>query len=184
MFRRQKGTHTVSKIGRDRKKKEHVSYEDIEMYTSHLKDLHANMITRFKDLFKLRIPDWIIDPFNAEIDSAISVDIEEELFTLKSDFEVKPLFKKSCQDFWLTTAVQKKHPSLWERIKVLFIAFPTFYLVERSFSAVIRLLTKERRNKLMITDHGDLCLLLTNLKPDIDNQLLSHQAQPSHYCII
>ena len=84
----------------------------------------------------------ITDPFNAKIDRDISVDIEEELPTLKHDFEVKPLFKRSYQDFWLTTAVQKKYPCLSERIQILFIAFPTSYLVERGFGAVARLLTK------------------------------------------
>ena len=90
----------------------------------------------------------------------MSVSIEEELLTLKNDFEAKPLFK-SYQAFWMTNAIQEKYPSLWEKIKLLFIALPTSYLVERDFSAVTRLLTKQR-NKLLITERGDLRLYLTN----------------------
>ena len=144
-----------------------------------MKDLHADMVKRFSDLFELVIPDWVLDPFSAEIDSDASVQNEEELITLKNYFEIKPLFKKSYQSFWITVVVEKKYHSLWERIKILFIAFPTSYLVERGFSAVTRLLTKQR-NRLQITDRGDLRLLLTNLKPDVDRLISSHQAHPSY----
>ncbi|KAK3731555.1 hypothetical protein RRG08_007634 [Elysia crispata] len=75
--------------------------------------------------------------------------------------------------------MQTKYPSLWERTKNLFIAFPTYYLLELGFSAV-QDSWQSRRNKLMITDHGDLRLLLTNSKPDIDNLISSHQTHSSH----
>ena len=48
-------------------KHEHVSNEDIEIYTNHLKHLHTDMITRFKDLFEFGKPVWMLVPFNAEI---------------------------------------------------------------------------------------------------------------------
>ena len=68
---------------------------------------------------------------------------------------------------------------LWEKIKLLFIVFPTSYLVERGFSSVTMLLAKQR-NKLRFTGHGDLHLPLTNLKPDVDKLVFSHQVHPFH----
>ena len=49
------------------------------------------MEERFQDVFELKIPDWIIDPF-CDIISGI---LDEELITLKSDLELKPKFKIS-----------------------------------------------------------------------------------------
>ena len=47
------------------------------------------------------------------------------------------------------------------------IDFPSSYLVERAFSAVITLL-HSKRNRLETVNRGDLTLLLTKLKPDND----------------
>ena len=60
-----------------------------------------------------------------------------------------------------------------------FIAFPTSYLVERSFSAVALLLSKQR-NRLKITDRGDLRLLLSEFQPDVEKLVSLHQAHSSH----
>ncbi|XP_012938966.1 uncharacterized protein LOC106012001 [Aplysia californica] len=90
-----------------------VSDEELKIYTNHLRDLHADMIAeaRFTDIFKLEIPDWVLDPFNTGTDGDLTVAIEEEL-TVKRDFEIEPLFKKSYQSFRLKTIVQDKYPSL------------------------------------------------------------------------
>ena len=53
-----------------------------------------------------------------------------------------------------------------EVAKLLVLAFPTSYLVERGFSAVVQLVTKQR-NKLDISQCGDLRLLLTEIKPEV-----------------
>ena len=74
----------------------------------------------------------------------------------------------------------KTLPNPVERHQVVFfIAFPISYLVKRGFSTVSRLLTKQR-NKLTITERGDLKLLLTKLHPDVDSLIAMHQAHPSH----
>jgi len=46
------------------------------------------------------------------------------------------------------------------------MAFPSTYLVEKGFSAVQQLLTKSR-NRLDISEKGDLRLVLTSIEPDI-----------------
>ena len=63
-------------------------------------------------------------------------------------------------------ATVNKFPNLWQVAKLLVLALPTSYLVERGFSAVVQLLTKQR-NRLDISQCGDLRLLLTDMKPDV-----------------
>ena len=73
-------------------------------------------------------------------------------------------------------ATVNKFPNLWQVAKLLVLALPTSYLVERGFSAVVQFLTKQR-NRLDISQCRDLRLLLTDMKPDvkiiIDEQLRS-----------
>ena len=61
----------------------------------------------------------------------------------------------------------------------MFVAYPSSYLVEKGFSAVITLLTKQR-NRLEISIKCDLRLLLTQLVPDIIKLAKSYQSQGSH----
>jgi hypothetical protein len=105
--------------------------------------------------------------------------LEEELMELQNDFELKPKFKKSYQEFWLQKEISDRYPAVWREIKKLLISFPTSYLVERGFSVVVRLLSKQR-NRLQITQRGDLRLLLTEIKPDIGKLISLHQVHPSH----
>ena len=154
----------------DLEKKTGVKDDDIAVYCAHLAELHRDMSVRFNDLFSLEIPGWVIDPFTEPS--------TEELVSLQNDEDLKPKFKTSYQAFWMQTAIPKCYPTLWKDIKLFFITFPTSYLVEKGFSAVSRLLTKQR-NKLNITERGDLRLLLTNLHPDVDSLIAMHQAHPS-----
>ena len=68
---------------------------------------------------------------------------------------------------------------LWKKMKIHFIAFPTSYLVEQGFSAVAVLLSKQR-NRLRITERGDLRLLLSEFQPDVKKLISLHQVHPSH----
>ena len=147
------------------------------VYSEHLENLEKKMKERFQDLDDLTVPAWVLNPFDSD---KCDPSCEEELITLRNDFELKPTFRaRNYQEFWLQEQVQEKFPILWEKVKVLFIGFPSSYLVERGFSAVILLLTKAR-NRLDIVDRGDLRLRLTNLQPDIQGLAASHQIHPSH----
>lgn len=124
------------------------------------------------------IPDWITDPFGFDA-SSVKLEIQEDFISLQNDFELKPAFKKKgYQAFWLQSQLRLKYSSIWSQIEVLFLSFPSSYLVEKAFSVVSFLLNK--RNRLNIVDRGNLRLYLTNLKPDIDGLVRRHQAQPSH----
>lgn len=95
-----------------------------------------------------------------------SGELEEELITLQKDIELKPKFYKYYQE-------------LWKKVKLFSLAFPTSYLVEREFSEVTHLLTKQLC-KLRITDCGDLKLILSTTEPKIERLLPLHHAHLSH----
>ena len=59
------------------------------------------------------------------------------------------------------------------------MAFPSSYLVEKGFSAVMHILRKSR-NRLQISQRGDLRLYLTKLEPNITKLVQSREAQGSH----
>ena len=160
----------------DLEKKMGVKDDDITVYCAHLAELHRDMSIRFNDLFSLEIPGWVIDPFT-EPSTEVPTHLEEELVNLQNDEDLKPKFKTSYQAFWIQTAIPKCYPTLWKDIKLFFIAFLTSYLVDRGFSTVSRLLTKQR-NKLNITERGDLRLLLTNLHPDVDSLICNAPSPP------
>ena len=98
---------------------------------------------------------------------------------LQNDFELHPKFAKSYQEFWLQKEVAIQYPALWEKVKILLIAFPTSYLVEKGFSSVSQLLGKQRL-WLDIVNHGDLRLNLTNIQPDLEKIVSHHQVHPAH----
>ena len=151
----------------DLEKKAGVKNDDIAVFCAHLAELRRDMSVRLNDLYPLEIPGWVIDPFT-EPSTEGPTHLEEELVSLQNYEDLKPKSQTSYQAFWMQTAIPKRYTTLWIDIKLFFIAFPTSYLVERGFSAVSRLVTKQR-NKLNITERSDLRLLLTNLHPDFDN---------------
>lgn len=151
--------------------------EDIQTYVQHLIALHDDFKIRFEDILSMEIPPWIINPFDeTEVENVI---LQEELLELSTNEELKVTFKRGYQKFWLQAEIPEKYPGLWGIVQKLLIAFPSSYLVEKSFSAVTNLLTK-KRSRLNITERGDLRLFLTKLKPNIDNLLSIHQVHPSH----
>ena len=159
-------------------KKTGVKDNDIAVYCAHLAELHWDMSVRLNDQFFLEIPGWVFYPLT-EPSTEVPTHLEEKLVSLQKDEDLKPKFKTSYEAFWMQKAILKRYPTLWKDIKLFFIAFPTSYLVERGFSAVSRLLTKQR-NKLNITEQGNLRLLLTNLYPDVDGLIAMNQAHPTH----
>ena len=66
-----------------------------------------------------------------------------------------------------------------KKVRILLIAFPTSYLVEKGFSSVSQLLRKQRL-RLDIVNRGDLRLNLTNIQPDLEKIVSRHQVHPAH----
>ena len=152
--------------------------DDLQEYCSHLDQLRKDMTSRFQDIFFLEVPDWVIDPQHESSLEGAAV-LEEELISLRNDIELKPKLSNFYQDFWLQKAVRERYPAVWNKVKLYFIAFPTSYMVEKGFSAVSQVLCKQR-NRLAVTDRGNLRLFLTALKLETDKLVSSHQAHPSH----
>nr|CAD7430207.1 unnamed protein product [Timema monikensis] len=145
---------------------------------SSLAFLKTDMELRFEDLTKLQIPDWILDPFSFEAVDKLDNSLQTEFLDLKYDCEAKIIFKQSGYELgWVK--IMDTYPQLWGKTEPLLISFPSTYLVEKGFSSVVQLLTKQR-NKLDICLKGDLRLNLTNIKPDIQALTEIHQAQGSH----
>lgn len=154
-----------------------VTDADLAMYCSHLDAVKKDMEKRFHDLIELHIPCWSIDPFAADVQD-IQRDLIEEITDLQHDYESITLFKvHGYAAFW--PMVKNTYPNLWKEVKLLMLAFPTTYLVEKGFSAVVQLQTKQR-NRLQISKKGDLRLYLTDKNPNIAGLVQKHQAQGSH----
>ncbi|XP_065668043.1 SCAN domain-containing protein 3-like [Hydra vulgaris] len=103
---------------------------------------------------------------------------QEELAEMQNGKSVKTLFniKGSMARFFEKTKI--KYPSITECARKLLLPFPSSYLAECRFSAITDLLLK--RNRLDITQQGDLIMKLTKLEPNVKFLCNQHQAQGSH----
>uniref|UniRef100_A0ABM5G983 Zinc finger MYM-type protein 6-like n=1 Tax=Pogona vitticeps TaxID=103695 RepID=A0ABM5G983_9SAUR len=151
--------------------------EDLDIFCCHLKQLKEDMETRFNDLINLKVPTWVVNPFTTDF-AHLHPKLQEPLTDLKHDCEAQSHFQSyGYEAFWVK--MRNTYPILWEEVKLLILAFPSTYLVERGFSAVQQILTKSR-NMLKITERGDLRMRLTKMVPDIKKLASAHQAQGSH----
>ena len=153
-----------------------LSDDDLLAYCEHLEVLKEDMIKRFTDLLELELPNWIIDPFSLDTDK-VPIELQEELSDVHNDCEEKARFKMiGFERFWQRMSKRNKFPNMWKVAKLLTLAFPTSYLMERGFNAVMQLMTK-RRNRLDISQNGDLRLLLTDMRPDVKKLIDEHHIQ-------
>ena len=75
--------------------------------------------------------------------------------------------------------VSELYPHIYKTVKLMFVAFPPSYLVEKGFSTIVNLLT-EQRNRLERSTRCDLRPFLAQLEPDVVKLAKSHQSQGSH----
>ena len=75
--------------------------------------------------------------------------------------------------------VSDKYPLMWNEVRAWILSFPTSYLVEKGFSAVTLLLSKQR-NRFSVSKRGYLRLYLTKMSPSIKKLAEANQAHPSH----
>uniref|UniRef100_A0A670XYV0 DUF4371 domain-containing protein n=1 Tax=Pseudonaja textilis TaxID=8673 RepID=A0A670XYV0_PSETE len=112
--------------------------EDLDIFCCHLKQLKEDMETRFYDLINLEVPTWVLNPFTADFGQPYPK-LQESLTDLKYDYEA------------FCVKMRNTYPILWEEVKLLLLAFPSTYLVERGFSTIQQILSK----RLRITDVAD-----------------------------
>ena len=82
--------------------------------------------------------------------------------------------RKKCGEYSI-----KLRENLNSRLIKMLLYFPSSYLVECGFSAINKILTKER-NKIDICIRGDNRLKLTNLKPNIEGLVAKNQPLGSY----
>ena len=130
---------------------------DLEIYIKHLEKLREDFKVRFEDLEKMHVPDWIVAPFDLEIENAdIDSYLDDELVDMCVDLEAKSLFRsKSLCDYWSNGNTTSKYPNLSAAVEPFLLAFSSLYMVEAGFSHANALLTKQR-NRLNLEEHGDL----------------------------
>ncbi|KAG0439031.1 Zinc finger BED domain-containing protein 5 [Dictyocoela muelleri] len=104
----------------------------------------------------------------ANLSDISNVLYQEELAEMQNDESVKALFDLKGIIAWLCEETEVKYLNSTTYARKLILPFPTSYLSECGFSAVNDLLVK-KRNRLIITQRGDLRLKLTKLSPNIKN---------------
>uniref|UniRef100_A0A096M6F6 DUF4371 domain-containing protein n=1 Tax=Poecilia formosa TaxID=48698 RepID=A0A096M6F6_POEFO len=119
------------------------------IYVEHLKMVQADLAMRFRDLLDLEVLVWVVQLFQADVVDC-EIAIQEHLVN-----------------------------ALWEKARLLLLAFPTTYLVEQPFSQVLHMQSKYR-NRLDSAASGALRLKLTSLQPATKKLAEKHQVQGSH----
>ncbi|XP_062294532.1 zinc finger BED domain-containing protein 5-like [Scomber scombrus] len=121
---------------------------------------------------------WIENPFEVQ-DEALAVLSAKEQdgpLDLSYDTALKLVFlHKHLINFWLHVA--SEYPDLADKAVRYLMPFPTTYLCESGFSALVAVKTKYR-NKLNV--EPDLRLRLSSIEPDIKYLVGTMQHQPSH----
>ncbi|CAH2108909.1 unnamed protein product [Euphydryas editha] len=146
---------------------------------NHLNILSADLKERFSDLKQIDFPTWMMQPLLVDLSDISNMQYQEELAELQNDESVKTLFNIKGAMAWLCEETETKYPNATKYARKLLQPFPSSYLAECGFSAVNDLLIK-KRNRLDITQRGDLRLKLSKLEPNIKSLCSKHQAQGSH----
>jgi len=73
---------------------------DLELYAKHYKNLSEDFKVLFKDLQRMRVPDWIVTLFDFNVQNAdIKSQLQDELIDMRLDLEPQSLFKsKNLRD--------------------------------------------------------------------------------------
>jgi hypothetical protein len=130
----------------------------------HLNILSSDLKERFADLKEMHFPPWLTQPMLVDISNENLY--EEELSEMQNDDSITNLFNVKGIMAWMCDETIIKYPNITSHARNLLLPFPSSYLVECGFSAVSDLLVK-KRNRLDITNRGDLRLKLTKLDPNI-----------------
>ena len=122
-------------------------------YCLHLHNLVEDMHIRFADLFNLNVPHWEIQQFPAN-PAGLKVELQDQFIDLQNDDKFKINFEEDRYDIFCCKA-SGKYPLIWNEVRAWVLSFPMSYLVEKEFSAVTLLISKQR-NRLFISKRGDL----------------------------
>ena len=91
----------------------------------------------------------------------------------------KRCLKVKISEYWSNVNTATKYPKLRAATEPFLLAFPISYMAETGYSQVNEIFTKQR-NRLNLQNLGDLRLMLTKFKPNINHLAAAHLAHPSH----
>ena len=160
-----------------------VTNDILRIILEHLSKLVVEFEFRFFDLKLVKFPSWIVQPFLFICTSKEGLEMSDalanELLHLQNDDSIKPIHSSKNQLMWLDSQVSAKYPRLAKVAEQTLLPFPTTYLVERVFDAVMDILTKKRGTS-DICGRGDLRASLTRFSPRISLLIFQHEAQGSN----
>ena len=141
--------------------------------------VRENLNSQFSDLFLFEVQPRMIDRFGCDIES-VDENLQEELIELKCNDECNYKFERGgITELSLSNTIKQLYSKMWFKMVKMLLYFPTSYLVECGFSAVKKILTKER-NKIDKCIRADIRLKLTNFKPNVESLVAKHQPRGSH----
>ena len=110
-------------------------------------------------------PLWFVDLENYEPGDE-STELAETLLDLKEDVKLRGRDNK--EGVFAYILIKDLHPNVFRQVEASIIAFPTTWMVESAFSAVVYVFRK-KRNKLDINSRGTIRIRLNNfVKIDFD----------------
>ena len=140
----------------------------------HLKGLHAQFDRRFEDLMKMDYPLWFVDLENYEPGNE-STELAETLLDLKEDVKLRGRVNK--EGVFAYILIKDLRPNVFRQVEASIIAFPTTWMVESAFSALVDVFSK-KRNKSDINSRGTIRLRQNNfVKITFDFLCQKHQSQ-------
>lgn len=117
----------------------------------------------------------IRNPFLVDVND-VPARIQEQLIDLQTDSTAKDAFvEKKLVEFWC--GMQASYPEVSSVAVKSLLVFPTTYLCESGFSALVQIKNKSRA-RLQV--ESDLRAALSQTLPRIDRLVASVQPQPSH----
>ena len=90
------------------------------------------------------------------------------------------MFELGYHKFWLQNQMTILYLALWFIVQKLLTAFPSSYLVEQRFSAVMNLIIKKQKPNIEIGARGDFRMLHKNIESDINTRIKSHHVHQSY----
>ena len=104
------------------------------------------------------------------------LNLHEQHLELQSSQAAKIKFSSSSLiEFWCS--MLQEYPELAKRALEALITIPATYFCEAAMSALVNIKTKYR-NRLRVAN--DMRIVLSNIKPRIDELVLKRQEQKSH----
>ena len=108
----------------------------------HLEGHHAEFERRFKDLLKINYPLWFVDLENYEPEDE-STELAETLLDLKEDVKLRGRVNK--EGVFAYILIKNLHPNVFQQVAASIIAFPTTWMVESVFSAILDVFSKKKK---------------------------------------